>query len=456
MKKPVQKFNLSYTALRPIVEFATRSHYNRFITRGKENIPSDGNIIIAPNHQNALMDTLLLLCTRPAKSIVYLCRADIFANPTIANILHWLKILPVYRIRDGKENLSKNEEIFNLSKHVIIDKVPLCLFAEGKHNNKHQMLPLVKGMFRIAGETQKELNDKPLYIVPTGIDYDDYERPQSNAIVTFGKPIDIRPFMEMYNENEPAALNAMRDTLAASLKLEMHHIGSTDFYDEFYMLSKIFNNDERKRLHRTNTVWNRFITRKEITANLDRAEQEQHENLPKVVELVREYQAKCQKAGLREELVSERWGWLKLSVVTLIAALLIASLVLFKPVRMAALALVICFPLILLPTHLISRKIIKDTQFRSSINFAIRFGVSLIYTLALWIFAATKGWAILLATIIGTLAIIYFSGNILRGLKSLSENWKFVFHRCFKASKTKQLLQLKKTLYEAYLVILDK
>lgn len=455
MKKEVQKFNLAYTLLRPVVEFATRSHYNRFIIKGKENIPSDGDIIIAPNHQNALMDTLLLLCTT-RKPIVYLCRADIFAKPAIANILHWLKILPVYRIRDGKENLSKNEEIFNLSKNVLIDHVPLCLFAEGRHNNKHQMLPLVKGMFRIAGETQKELADRPLYIVPTGIDYDEYERTQSNVIVNFGKAIDVRPFMELYHSNEPAALNAMRDTLSQSLAMQMHHIESTNLYEEFYSFCKICNKEERNRLGRKNNAWTRFTTRKEITTHLDKAEKEQDKNLTDLIDNIRKYKTTCQTVGIREDFLSEKWNPIKLAVATLAFILLILSAFIFTPVRETVLFGILCFPLILVPTYLIPKRIIKDTQFRSSINFAIRFGFSIIYSLGLWIFAATKGLIPLVACLLGTFLIAYCSGNILRGLKNLSENWKYIFLRLQKSKQVKQLLQLKKSLYESYLVILKK
>lgn len=455
MKNKVQNFNLVYTALRPIVEFATRSHYNRFLIKGKENIPSDGDIIIAPNHQNALMDTLLLLCTT-RKPIVYLCRADIFSNPTIANILYWLKILPVYRIRDGKENLSKNEEIFNLSKNVLINHVPLCLFAEGRHNNKHQMLPLVKGMFRIAGETQKELIDRPLYIIPTGIDYDEYERTQSNVIVNFGKAIDIRPFMELYRSNEPAALNAMRNTLADSLSMQMHHINSTNLYEEFYSFCKICNKDERVRLKRKNTAWNRFLTRKEITSYLDNAEKEQNKHLPNLIDFIRKYKEECHKIGLREDYLSDKWSLLKLIATTCTFVLILLSLFFFSSVRQFFLFGILCFPLILVPTYLIPQRIIKDTQFRSSINFAIRFGFSILYSLGLWIFAATKGWIPLVASILGSFVIAYFSGNILRGLKSLSENWKYIFLRLFKPKKIMSILQLKKSLHKSYLTILDK
>jgi hypothetical protein len=76
---------------------------------------------------------------------------------------------------------------------------------------------LRKGLFRVAGEAQLKLGDRPLYIVPVGIDFDDYELPYSNLVVNIGQPIAVQPFMATYRENEPLALNRMRDALAAAL-----------------------------------------------------------------------------------------------------------------------------------------------------------------------------------------------------------------------------------------------
>ena len=49
------------------------------------------------------------------KQIVFLARADIFKNKIAAKFLHFLKILPVFRIRDGKENLNNNDLTFDVS-----------------------------------------------------------------------------------------------------------------------------------------------------------------------------------------------------------------------------------------------------------------------------------------------------------------------------------------------------
>ena len=227
MKSKLTDFNLFYTLCFPVVQFATLCHYRRIVIKGKDNIPDDEKYILAPCHQNALMDPLVVLYMEN-KPVVFLARADIFKKPLARLLLTWLRISPVYRIRDGRDQLSNNEAIFNTARQVVEEGMPLCLMAEGTHNDKHQLLPLVKGMFRIAGATQMELGDSPLYIVPVGLDYDDYERPYSSVMVNVGKPIDVRNFMDDFESKEPVALNRMRDALTTALKAQIHHVDSVD------------------------------------------------------------------------------------------------------------------------------------------------------------------------------------------------------------------------------------
>ena len=152
MAKAIQDDDKLYNLLSPLVKFGTRCHYNGFVIRGTENLPRDGAYIIAPCHQQALMEPLAVLRFAP-KPPVFLARADIFAKPAFRAILTFLKIMPVYRIRDGQDQLGRNKEIFDRCRDVLLDGYPLCLMAEGRHNNRHHLLNMGKGMFRIAGET---------------------------------------------------------------------------------------------------------------------------------------------------------------------------------------------------------------------------------------------------------------------------------------------------------------
>ena len=75
-----------YSFLRPCVDRCTRLSYNKIEVRGKENIPADGAILLAPNHCNTLMDALVVLQAFGDES-VFGARADMFKRQLIAKIM---------------------------------------------------------------------------------------------------------------------------------------------------------------------------------------------------------------------------------------------------------------------------------------------------------------------------------------------------------------------------------
>ena len=396
MKKAIYEFNFFYSTLLLAVNYGTRCHYRHLVIRGKERIPTDGPVILAPCHQNALMDPLILLL-KLGGPIVFLARADIFKKPAIRAILTFLRIMPAYRIRDGRDQLGRNAETFEKSIEVLQHGVPLCLMAEGTHNDKHQLRPLVKGMFRIAGESWKRLNgietsenclstafdysnSKPLYIVPVGMDYDEYESPYSSVAIEIGKPIDVRPFMREFVENEPVALNQMREALTVGLKAVMHHVESTDGYESEYAYCHLATPDYLKEHKLRNTVWNRFQARKNLSLQLAAMPEEER------VTCLAKGQAfadRCSRQGVPLWFASKGWKWWQ-TVLTLASILGLLVLAIFN-FQLSTLNFLLANPIVYLPTHLITHRIIKDPQFRSSINYGIRLGLHMVYFLGMLI-----------------------------------------------------------------------
>lgn len=372
MKNTLADFNFFYSFFRPIVDYGTRAHYRSVTIKGRENIPWGEHYIIAPCHQNALMDALLVLLIT-GKPVVFLARADIFSNPTIAAFLNFLRISPVYRIRDGRDQLGKNEQVFNNAREVLLKGMPLCLMAEGRHNDKHQMLPLVKGMFRIAGETQKRLGDKPLYIVPVGFDYDEYEQPYSNVCLNIGKPIAVQDYMATYETNEPVALNQMRDALAVALKGQMHHVGAKERYEDEYAYCHKRTPEVLKELNLKNNAWGRFLARKHVSEHIAALPEEERE------QLYAEGAAYARELGKKGVPLSFDSAFRSFDVQLewLVMAAVVVVMCLTVGVRLWVLSNLIVY----LPTHLLARKLIKDTQFRSSVNYGIRLFVTFLYVL---------------------------------------------------------------------------
>jgi 1-acyl-sn-glycerol-3-phosphate acyltransferase len=153
----MMQWSRGYENLRTYVRFAFWLTHRRIVVTGLENIPKDKPVIFAANHQNALMDPLALVCTNPLQTL-WLTRADIFKTKAVADFLKLLKMIPIYRIRDGKDNLSNNEEIFNQVTLTLESKQSVALFPEAAHSGKRQMLSHKKAIPRIAFEAEEKNN----------------------------------------------------------------------------------------------------------------------------------------------------------------------------------------------------------------------------------------------------------------------------------------------------------
>ena len=448
MSKAIQDNNWLYNLLSPLVQFGARCHYNSFVVHGTLNLPTDGAYIIAPCHQQALMEPLAVLCFAP-KPPVFLARADIFRKPLLRAILTFLRIMPVYRIRDGQENLGKNAHIFDNCRDVLLDGYPLCLMAEGRHNNRHHLLNMGKGMFRIAGETQLKLGSHPLYIVPTGIDFDEYERPYSNLVVNIGQPIPVQPFMECYRDNEPVALNRMRDTLSEALKPMMHDIRNEEHYDGIMTLCNVLNKELRRREGLKNNAWNRFLMRQRIATRLDTlSNEDDNGRFSSLMEKSRNLRSLCDDIRIGEKMVSEHWSLVATLLSLLPVAAVVAAVVAVPAVRWLLLFCLLCYPVMLLPTHLIAKRFIRDPQFRSSVNFGIRFFFSILYAFVIGIIMACcgGGWMGRLADIgawWGLIAVVllhleaFVSGRIICFLRDIIDNGRYWLLRLFRRRSMK-------------------
>lgn len=238
-QKKIQDFNFFYWFLRYYVDFSLKLSYRKIIYVGKENIPQDGAIIYAPNHTNALMDALIVLAL-DRKPKVFVARADIFKNKTLAKIFTFLKIMPIMRQRDGLKEVKKNQEIIDKSVDVLRDKIPFCIFPEGTHNTKYSSLPLSKGIFKIAFQAHEIMPDMPLYIVPTGLLFGDFFRFRSTVRVEISKPINVGEFIAQHSElSQQEQINSMKTLLTERIHSSILYIPDDQDYEPTYEICKI-------------------------------------------------------------------------------------------------------------------------------------------------------------------------------------------------------------------------
>lgn len=245
---------------RPLVDMMFRLSYRRYKIVGKENIPTDGALIYAPNHTNALCDALAVLGINSHRK-VFVARADIFKNPKAAWVLNGLKIMPIRRMRDGVDEVRHNDRTMQNAVDTLEAGVAFCILPEGTHRPKHSLLPLAKGIFRIALQANEQFGHlRPIYIVPVGLEYGDYFHLWDSLLINIGPALNVTQFAIKAREEwkqthgeemtEPQLILALREELTLRLQKLIMFVPDDENYE---------------------TAWNRMKRNKpELYAQMDK------------------------------------------------------------------------------------------------------------------------------------------------------------------------------------------
>ena len=323
-----EKWSLGYWCLKQYVKFADWLIHKKIITAGKEKIPRNKPIVFAPNHQNALSDPMAVLLNTRFQP-VWLARADIFGKSKVVDaILKFLKIMPVYRLRDGKENLEKNEQTFAGSIKVLEHNFALALFPEAAHSAKRQMLVHKKAVPRIVFMAEEKTNNQlDIQIVPTGIYYSHYWKFNRTVIVNFGDPIPVKDFMETYAENPNAAVIALKNKIYDAILPLIINIKSKKYYEDFEQIREIYGSRFLSRQQLKATAQNHFYSDQKLVEILEALEVTQPEETQKLAEEVKNYIQFLSKLKLRNWLVEKNEN--HSGMIFLHSILLVAGLPLF-------------------------------------------------------------------------------------------------------------------------------
>ena len=142
-------------------------------------LQENGPLLITANHPNSFLDAVVIGCLFK-EPVHYLTRGDAFNKPWHNILLRLLNMIPVYRLSEGKENLSLNEEAFKKSANILSGDGIVLIFIEGICRHTHELQTFKKGAARIAIDSRHLPNFR---IMPLGIAYDSF--------ISFGKKINI-------------------------------------------------------------------------------------------------------------------------------------------------------------------------------------------------------------------------------------------------------------------------
>ncbi|MGB1308049.1 MAG: lysophospholipid acyltransferase family protein [Oceanihabitans sp.] len=199
------------------------------------NVPKNKPVLFLSNHQNALIDPLLI-AAKSGRFCHFLTRASVFNKPIIAKLLRSLQMLPVYRIRDGWSRISNNNSIFSACTYILKQQKAVVIFPEGNHHINRTVRPLSKGFTRIIFETLEKYPETDLQIVPVGINYTKAEKFVDASAVFFGKPIAAKQYLSLDKNKAVIALKADVHQAISSLTT---HIPAENYSENIEKLNSI-------------------------------------------------------------------------------------------------------------------------------------------------------------------------------------------------------------------------
>jgi len=197
-----------YHGLRWVNGIALHWFYRDIRVTGRNRIPASAPLLIAVNHQNALVDSLIVGWVVPRR-IVMTAKATLVNNPLIALVFRILGVVPLRRVSDEAResngshvDRSRNTGAFQEILDLLGKNGAVLIFPEGKSHNEAGLEPLKTGLARLALQARDKRSIKGVTILPLGLVFEDKGVPGTIAGVHVGEPIE----MDSWPNTDHAAL----------------------------------------------------------------------------------------------------------------------------------------------------------------------------------------------------------------------------------------------------------
>ena len=185
-------------------DIALKNFFRRRIVIGRENLPSNGSVVLAPTHRSR-WDALMLTMAAGRRITNRDCRYMV-TRSEMKGLQGWfLNRLGCFPIDQGRPSLTTLRYAVDL----LISRQQLVVFPEGKINRFSEPVKLKKGLIRLAQlASNKGLDIK---IVPVGLAYSEViPKFYGSASICFSNPIVIsKGFKQSSNDFNMALSKSM-------------------------------------------------------------------------------------------------------------------------------------------------------------------------------------------------------------------------------------------------------
>ncbi len=198
------------SALVRLVRLAVGLFYRRIEVAGRENVPRKGPVLFVANHNNGLVDPMIVLhaLSRP---VVFVAKSTLWKIPVLRSLLDLLGCVPVVRKGEGEPGVSlkgedRNNAAFEKLAAVLERDGAVLIFPEGRSHSDPRLSEIRTGAARVL-----LLSRKFPVVVPLGLWFSQKEIFRSDVLVKFGAPVSppAAETVEAWTEAMGAALEGV-------------------------------------------------------------------------------------------------------------------------------------------------------------------------------------------------------------------------------------------------------
>jgi 1-acyl-sn-glycerol-3-phosphate acyltransferase len=185
-----------YPLVKIWVRFTLHLFCKRIIWHDKSILSHRRPLLIGAHHPNSFFDAIIIGAYMDLP-VHFMTRSDVFKWSWVRYLLRQLHMIPVYRIRDGKDKLSLNDSSFKEGCNYLKQGDHVLIFVEGFCENQTTLQPLKKGAARMLLQSWKD--GVSVEMLPLWIRY--------HSFFDCAKTIDIMPGTPFGSSSMPASLS---------------------------------------------------------------------------------------------------------------------------------------------------------------------------------------------------------------------------------------------------------
>lgn len=203
--------------IRALVRALLAIFYRRVDVVGRERVPVTGGLVVAANHQNGLVDPMMLISTLP-RTLRPLTKSTLFKNPIIAPLLRLAHAVPVYRRQDAGGAPVDNAETFRAVSDVLRGGGAVLIFPEGVSQPEPTLMALRTGAARMVLEAEAA-GAPPVTLLPVGLVLQEPGTFRAGrGLVLVGEPVETKDCVALHRTDPSAASHRLTERLAEALK----------------------------------------------------------------------------------------------------------------------------------------------------------------------------------------------------------------------------------------------